>query len=295
MTNHIRCLVKIKRLLYPKHYSPGEWTLFLATVEEIYEGVPYDPAEIKVKGRTYSLDVGGLYLLTASLDQNDKYGLSYQISTFSKECDFTDAKQKKIYLESLYTYRQVDLLYKHFTDPYTVIKNGDLEALSQIKGIGNSTASRIIKRFAEEQTKSRAYVALGEYDLTPSQIDSLIHRFHGDIERMINTINDNPYIMIYEIDGIGWKKADQIARAKGMTLDDPKRIEANVLFQLNSITEQGHTWVTPQWLITSTLQSLELGTEYVDSFRNALYSLHEKGLLWWNDDKTKIALQQLRS
>lgn len=294
MTNTIKCLIKIKRILYPKQYVPGDWALFLGTVEEIHEGEPYDPVEIKIKGRTFNLDIGGLYMLNATLDQSDKYGLSYQIISFSKECNFEDPKQKRIFLESLYTERQIELLYSNLPDPYQTLKNGETEKIASIKGLGRSSAARMVRRFREDMTKSRAYVALGEYDLTPEQIDSLINRFKGDIERLIETINENPYLMIYEIDGIGWKKADQVARAKGIAIADPRRIEANILFQLNSITEQGHTWVSPQWLLTSTLQSLELGVEYVDSFREALYSLHNKNLLWWSEDKNKIALYKLR-
>jgi len=280
--------------LYPKTYTPGDWALFLASVEEVHEGEPYNPSEIKVKGRTYSLDVGGLYMLNAELDENDKYGLSYQLVSFSKECNFSDERQKRIFLESIFTDKQVATLYAGLKDPYEIIKNGDIDSLKKVKGIGFATANRMVKRFQDDMIKSRAYIALSDYDLAPTQIDSLIRRFRGDIERMINTINENPYVMIYEIDGIGWKKADQIAKAKGISNCDPRRIEANILYQLNSVTEQGHTWVTPQWLISSTLQSLELGVEFIDQFRESLYTLHDKDLLWWDEDKSKLALKKLR-
>ena len=294
MTDQIRCLIKVKRILYPKYYSSGDWTIFLASIEELYEGEPYQTSEIKIKGKTYDLDFSGLYTFTGTLESHDVYGHSYQISTLAKECDFSNPVQQRIYLESLYTERQVKLLYAAFKNPYEVIRNQDIDALSQIKGIGKATAQRMVANFLKDLDKSRAYVALSEYDLSVEQIDSLIKRFKGNVERMISTIKNNPYTMIYEIDGIGWKKADQVAMSKGITFDDPRRIEAYIVYQLNSITEQGHTWVSPQWLITNTLSGLELSVDHLDRFRECLYSLHEKELLWWSEDKQQIALFRIR-
>lgn len=294
MTDKIRCLIKVKRILYPKHYVRGEWALFLASIEEVMDGEPYHPDEIKVKGRPYDLELNGVYVLHATLDNNDKYGYSYQVNTLSKECDFSDPRHKRLFLESLFTERQVETLYSATNDPYVLLQNGNITELSKIKGIGEQTAKRMIKKFNDDFEKSRAYVALGEYDLTPSQIDTLIRRFHGDVERMIALINDDPYSMIYEIDGIGWKKADQIARARGIALDDLKRVKAGIIFQLNSVTEQGHTWVTPEWLITNTLSMLGLGVSQLDLFRTALYELDQNEKIWWDDNKTKIALLRLR-
>lgn len=267
--------------------------MFLCTVEDSYEGEPYSH-EIKVKGKAYSLDINGLYILTGEYAHDDRYGPSYQIISFCKQCNWTDAAHQRQFLESLFTDRQVEAMYEALPNPYKTIQDSDVSALCTVKGIGNSTATRMIEKFRHDFDKSRAYVVLGKYDLSTTLIDGLIRRFGGDIDAMLYTIDTNPYIMMFEIDGIGWKKADQLALAKGIQLDDLVRIEANIQYQLTSITEQGHTWVTPAWLVENVLSACSLPADKADRFREALYELNKTGVLWWDEGKTKIALSRLR-
>lgn len=292
-TEKLRCLVKIGHIIFPKKFTPGDWAICSASIEEVYEGDPYS-TEIKIKGRAYSLDIGGVYQLTGTIDDHPDYGFSYDIVSFAKEFSTEDAGHRRMYLESLFTEKQVEAMYNKLPDPYKVFMDHDAATLCKVKGIGPSTARKMISRFHDDYAKSRAYVALGKYDLTVNLIDSLIRRFHGDIDKLLFTVNENPYIMMFEVDGIGWKKADQIAVAKGIKPDDLIRFEANIIHQLNQITEQGNTWVTPAWLVSAVLTDMGLSFEYADKFREALYSLHEKHELWWDDEKTKIALYKLR-
>lgn len=104
----------------------------------------------------------------------------------------------------------------------------------------------MVEKFKQDYKKSRAYVELGQYNLPITLIDGLIRRFRGDIDKLIYTINENPYIMMREIDGIGWRKADQIARAKGILPDSSLRMEAGV-FAYPAICHRGrqHLGKTP--------------------------------------------------
>lgn len=292
-TEQLRCLIKVEHIIWPKNFTPGEWAIFSATIEEVYDGDPYG-AIIKVKGRAYSLDIGSVYQLTGTIDDHPEHGFSYNIITFAKEFSNTDAEHRRLYLESIFTEKQVEAMYRKLPDPYKTIQDGDIASLCTVNGIGQATAKRMVRRFKDDYNKSRAYVALGKYDLSVTLIDSLIRRFNGDIDKLLYTVNENPYIMMFEIDGIGWKKADQIALAKGIAKDAHIRFEANIIHQLNQITEQGNTWVTPSWLVSTVLTDLGFGFEYADRFRECLYNLYEKKELWWNEDKTQIALYRLR-
>ena len=294
-SDFLHALVQVRHIVFPKEtFVPGNWAVFVCDVFDVFSGEPYDPQVIKLKGTIYSLDVGGLYNFKGRREEHPTYGSSYQIISFNKEFNLQNASYRRLFLESLYTPNQVNSLYDAFPDPFQIIQDGNVKKLCEAKNIGPFIANKMVGKFREDYKKSRAYVELGQYNLSPSLIDSLIRRFHGDIDKLIYTVNKNPYIMMHEVDGIGWAKADQIAKAKGVQPNDPLRIEAGTLYLLHSVTENGNTWVTPQWLASEILRLLGLSADSLDAFRNALYTLHEEEKVWWSEDKNKIALARVR-
>lgn len=66
-------------------------------------------------------------------------------------------------------------------------------------------------------------------------------------------IEENPYIMIDTVDGIGWARADAIAMKKGISLQDPRRVKAYVIhFNELSSEAMGTPGVNPQDLWDAT-------------------------------------------
>ena len=294
MPSSLRALVSVKRIAYPRQaFEPGQWAVAVCDVQEVYEGEPYAP-EIVVKGTFYSLDAGGLYTLTGELQEHPQYGRSYRAVAFARAFDAESPHFRRMFLESLYTPSQVKSLYNALPDPFGAIQSGDVASLCKAKGIGVKTAERMVKTFHDDYDKSRAYVELGQYGLPVPAVNSLIRRFHGDIERLLATVAANPYLMMEDVDGIGWVRADRIARAKGVQVNDPIRVRAGTLHLLNKATDEGHTWVSPQWLAQGVLELLGLDPGALDIFREGLYFLHEKEKLWWDESKTRIALARVR-
>ena len=58
-----------------------------------------------------------------------------------------------------------------------------------------------------------------------------IEAVYGD--EMVSRVLANPYSLIEDIDGIGFKSADEIARNFNVSLDDPRRIAAAIIYSLN--------------------------------------------------------------
>lgn len=289
-SNYLKAQVRVDRILFPKNgREPGSWVVATCEVEEVLEG-ELDCDYIKVTGSPYEITVGGVYLLEAELSNHARYGESYRIKVFSRKSDMNDPNDKRNFLESLYTERQLANLYAVLDDPYTVLLNSDAQKLLKVEGVGPATARRMIATFHDNFTKMRAYVALAEYELPASLIASLIKRFRGDIDRMVDTIQTNPYVMMYEIDGIGWKRADEIAKMRGIAFDSPLRIEANIRYQLNQAADEGHTWLAPSALVQAVCNDLGLDTAYFDAIRAALNRLHDQQILWWDEEKSKVAL-----
>jgi len=76
-------------------------------------------------------------------------------------------------------------------------------------------------------------------------------------------VQNRPYQLVRDIHGIGFKTADQIARALGLAADDPARIEAGVAYTLNRMAEEGHVYMPQEELVPEAEQILGVEGEKI--------------------------------
>ena len=76
-------------------------------------------------------------------------------------------------------------------------------------------------------------------------------------EQTIAKLEENPYILIKDIDGIGFKRADQFAHSIHFDLESPYRIEASITYVFSELCfSEGFTYVTNQQLMSGCLRFL---------------------------------------
>jgi exodeoxyribonuclease V alpha subunit len=63
-------------------------------------------------------------------------------------------------------------------------------------------------------------------------------------ERAVQVIREDPYLVAEQVQGIGFRTADQIGRASGLAADDPRRAAGAVLHLLAQAADQGNTYST---------------------------------------------------
>ena len=291
-TPTLSAMVTINRVLYPRSgFQSGDWCILSCRIADVLEGEPYDPSTIIIKGHVFSIDYGKQYRFIGTYVEENQYGPSYSIATFSQASDLTDPAQQRAYLESLCSQSQVAALYEALSDPFSAIRDGDLPAIQKAKGFGESRAKMLVEKFHSAYADASAYAVLSQYGLSTTSISTLLRKFSSP-EACINAIESNPYLMINDVDGIGWARADAIALARGIHKDSPERIAAFISYFLDERSKQGDTWTTPLDLINATFAQLEISDQ--ELFRSVLHSMHEEGTLWWNKDRTMLGLARLR-
>lgn len=154
-SDYLKAQVRVAQILFPRQaWESGCWTIALCEVEELLDG-ELDTEVIKITGNPYEITVGGSYLLEAQLSVHERYGESYRIKAFSRKCNMDDPEDKRNFLSSLFTERQIDELYAALPDPYTALLQSDVAAISKTKGVGPATAQRMI------QTSSLSWSMVG--------------------------------------------------------------------------------------------------------------------------------------
>lgn len=159
-------------------------------------------------------------------------------------------------------------------DTLKVIENQPAELVT-VRGISPKKASDIHKTYKDIKKMQEAVMFLQKYDISINIAVKIFDKYKYKTEQVLM---ENPYQLIEDIDGIGFKTADKIAMKLGIKFDSDKRICAGVLFELSEIAEkQGSTIAIEEELITRTLQTLELDEGFRDSVQNSIVDLEVAG------------------
>jgi exodeoxyribonuclease V alpha subunit len=142
------------------------------------------------------------------------------------------------------------------------------ERLLEVSGIGRKKLEMIVGSFNENRSMRDILMALAPYGITVNQAYRLF-KTYGDLA--LAKVQENPYQLIDDIDGIGFMTADAIAqRVAGFETNSAARLFAGIKYALQDAkNEYGHTYLPEDKLIIKACSLLnvdqELLTDAVDA------------------------------
>lgn len=123
-------------------------------------------------------------------------------------------------------------------DSFDVLEN-DTDRLSTIKGISKSKALKISKSFKEQFAVREIMISLEKYGMTPNEC---LKAFKALGNNAVALIEGNPYILCGDGIGIGFERADTIAgNLPGKHFDNMYRIQAGIIYIFRHNLSNGHT------------------------------------------------------
>ena len=155
-----------------------------------------------------------------------------------------------------------------------VIEN-EPNKLVLVRGISQRKANEIHNTYRDIKKMQEAVMFLQKYDISISTAVKIFDKYKYKTE---DVLTENPYKLIEDIDGIGFKTADKIAMKLGIGFDSEKRMRAGILYCLGEIADkQGSTLAILENLIIETIQILELDEGYREKIESALVDLEISG------------------
>lgn len=146
------------------------------------------------------------------------------------------------------------LLIEKFGDNLPYVIENEPQKLLHIAGIKEKKLAAIVEGWEHFSHLKHIANFLAPHGITNSMINR-IYAAWG--ENAIDILRSSPY-KLTQIHGIGFKKADEIARKLGVVVDDPKRIEAGVIYSIDKLmTSVGHTLVKLNDVISPSIDALE--------------------------------------
>ena len=294
-TEKLECIVHFSKRIHPKTtVQDGDWQVCLVDIEKVIDGVPYMYRDVNLIGNMVAMTdkYNTSYRIIGILQPNERYGgMQYNV-VYSQEVYVFDTYNKQVaFLNCILTQKQLNNLIKAYPqNPIKPLEDRDLNALTKVSGIGERTAYKLITRFESCRDKGKAYVELATYGITATMINKLVEHYESP-DIAVAKIKENPYLLIEDVTGIGFSKADEIALKGGLDKFDWKRCKAYIIHYFRERASEGHSFVLYDELVDVVEQELE-GMPY-ESIQEAMRNLEKEGKIWFKDtgDDILVALK----
>jgi len=226
--------------------------------------------KVTIVGPLPGVQCGETLHLTGEWTRHTQHGDQFRVTAFKSELPSSVYGIRK-YLGSglvpgigkVYAEKIVDVF---GADTFRVLSE-ESARLRRVPGIGPKRATAIKHAWDGQRAQRELYIFLQTYGVTPAQCVRLVERYGAQAKPILLS---EPYRVAREIDGIGFKTADRIAINLGFANDAPPRLDAGLLFALETLQEEGHTAYPQGELIDYAANLLETSGELLAARLDAL-------------------------
>ena len=168
-------------------------------------------------------------------------------------------------------------------DTFRIIEE-EPERLAEIKGISSRKAMEIASQVNEKRDLRQAMIFLQQYGITMNLAVKVYQAYGQDI---YSIIRENPYRLADDIDGVGFRTADEIAARVGIRMDSDFRVRSGILYTLLQASGEGHTYLPETELTPRAAKLLNVTADQVEKQYMDL-AIERKIILKQMEDQTQI-------
>ncbi len=219
--------------------------------------------EMVVVGKMAAVTVGEVYKFRGKWNVDSRYGLQFNFDDYQIIVPTTlDGVRRYLGSGLIKGVGPVtaNRIVSHFGERALDIIEQNPERLSEVEGIAEKKIEIIKKSWQEQKEIKRVMLFLQSYQVTTGYAVKIFKQYGN---KAIEKLKENPYCMIDDIFGIGFKIADNIAQNLGIGNDSPARIGAGIKYCLNESANRGHCFVYHDDLLPMTAELLGIDEELV--------------------------------
>ncbi|MCI9647005.1 MAG: ATP-dependent RecD-like DNA helicase [Lachnospiraceae bacterium] len=135
--------------------------------------------------------------------------------------------------------------------------------LAEVKGISERKAKEIADQVVGKQEMRQAMIFLQQYGISQS-LGAKIYKAYG--QRLYAVLRENPYRLAEDIQGVGFRMADEIASKIGIRADSDFRIRSGILYALVRSALDGHTCLPAELLGQRAGELLGILPEHIEKY-----------------------------
>lgn len=152
---------------------------------------------------------------------------------------------------------------RRFGEETLRIMEEEPERLAEVKGISIRKAREIGEQMLEKSQMQNAMIFLAQYGISLAMGIKIYNQYQDTLYRVLQ---ENPYKLAEDIQGIGFKIADEIAAKVGIRVDSEFRIRSGLYYALSQASAQGHLYLPKEELLARGSELLGIEPVYLEKF-----------------------------
>lgn len=249
----------------------------IAKIKVIETTEDFSDAEIIIKGYFGELHPSEVYVFKGDFVDHKKFGLQYQVNHYQRY--LPDSK------EGLIVYLSSDLFHgvgiktaERIVDQLgeTAVSKilNDPKVLNGIQGLNKERKANFVQKLTEHQGFDHVVVNLAKFGIGLKMAQKIYQAYK---DQAIEVLQSNPYQYVFDIEGFGFQRADEIAINNELPMDYPARLQAGCLFSMQESINNGHVYLPILSLIEQANLLLQAARYKIDSeqIKKELAELHK--------------------
>jgi len=238
------------------------------------------PGDVKtVKGNIPRPKKGEVYRFFGEHEQHPTYGLQFAFQRYEK----IEGASKEGIVEYLSSdlfpgvgEKSAERIVEHLGQDALKKIARDKRVLDDVPKLSAKAKNTLHQNLKNNKANEQTRIRLLEHGLSHRMIEKILKQYE---EETIGVLEENPYALIDTIEGIGFERADAIAKNLGFSDNDPKRIRALIVHLFHTITmSRGHTHLHKGRFLEEVYRRLnkEASVEFIE-IEEAFEAMQKKG------------------
>ncbi|MBM3712188.1 MAG: ATP-dependent RecD-like DNA helicase [Actinobacteria bacterium] len=214
---------------------------------------------ITIVGHMIEIQPGERISITGKWVENKKYGLQLEIASFEVIIPTTtDGIEKYLGSGLIKGIGPVTAgrIVSEFGIDTLKILDSEPERLLNVGGFARKRLELIKKEWKKQQYIREIMIFMHSYGISNS-CAAKIYKKYGN--NSISILKSNPYRLIEDVSGIGFKTADKIAENLGIEKESDFRLQSGIVYLLNEITDSGNCYYPHDEIIRVSMELLNVG------------------------------------
>ena len=236
-------------------YRKGTFTIAVIDTKE---------ETVSVLGDMLDCMVGREYVFRGEYSYNARFGKQFRFTEYEEpapeDTDGVIAFLSSGLIKGIGPKKAAAIAAKFGMETFDVLQESPAR-LAEVSGISLDKALEIGRIYKEHQEFADVTVELQKLGIGIGYAVRLYEMYGADAP---DAIREDPFQLVDDIEGIGFKRADEIAKKVGLPPDDDGRVACGINVLLSYAVGEGHTFLPREELVERAAQMLEVARETVD-------------------------------
>ncbi|GAC1564718.1 MAG: ATP-dependent RecD-like DNA helicase [Ktedonobacteraceae bacterium] len=229
-----------------------------------------------IVGTLPGVHVGELLSVEGEWEKDPKYGRQLHVTSFVQRLPASPEGIMRYLSSGLIKGigpKKAERIVAHFGEQTLAIIEQQPERLSEVKGISIKDREQIIQSWLEQNEVKELHLFLQSHDVSMN-LATRIYKQYG--QESIKVIRENPYKLAQDVNGIGFRTADEIAVKLGLPRDSIPRLATGLRYVLaQAANDDGHCFMPEKELLRRASEILDAPGDLLVEALEQLKSEHD--------------------